>query len=53
MAPTIMKAVVTTGSGTITLKEVHVPKPGPKGILVKVVATAQIPADCEYRVLLI
>lgn len=49
MAPAKMKAIVTSGGGNIELKEIDVPKPGPKEALVKVVAAAQNPADCEYH----
>jgi NADPH:quinone reductase-like Zn-dependent oxidoreductase len=46
--PTHMKASVTTGDGGAVLKsDVPVPKPGPGEILVKVVAAAQNPPECE------
>lgn len=41
-----MKAIVTTGDGNCELRDVQVPKPGPKEILVKVYAAAQNPSDC-------
>ena len=47
MAPAKMKAIVTVGGGNIELKEIDVPKPGPTEALVKVVAAAQNPTDCE------
>jgi hypothetical protein len=47
MAPTVQKAVVIQQDGSVALREVAVPKPGPDEILVKVVAAAQNPADCE------
>lgn len=46
MAPTVQKAVVIQQDGSVALREVAVPKPGPDEILVKVVAAAQNPADC-------
>lgn len=49
MAPSKMKAIVTTGGGNIELKEIDVPKLGPKDVLVKVIAAAQNPVDCEWR----
>ncbi|TDL22505.1 zinc-binding oxidoreductase ToxD [Rickenella mellea] len=45
MAPTKMKAVVALGDGTFQIKEVDVPKPGPRQVLVKVAAAAQNPSD--------
>jgi NADPH:quinone reductase-like Zn-dependent oxidoreductase len=48
MAPTVQKAVVIQHDGSVALREVAVPKPGPDEILVKVVAAAQNPADCGY-----
>jgi hypothetical protein len=48
MAPTVQKAAVIQPDGSVALREVAVPKPGPDEILVKVVAAAQNPADCEY-----
>lgn len=47
MTPSRMKAIVTVGGGNIELKDVDVPNPGPKQILVKVVTVAQNPTDCE------
>ena len=49
LAKTKMKAVVTAGLRKWSIKEVDKPKPGPKEILVKVVAAAQNPADCTCR----
>jgi hypothetical protein len=46
MVPTVQKAVVIQQDGSVALREVAVPKPGPDEILVKVVAAAQNPADC-------
>ena len=50
MAPTVQKAIVIQPDGSIALREVAVPKPGPDEILVKVVAAAQNPADCGWEV---
>jgi len=50
MAPTVQKAAVIQQDGSVALREVAVPKPGPDEILVKVVAAAQNPADCECEV---
>ena len=47
MAPTKQKAVVITETGP-TLGLADVPKPGPSQILVKVVAAAQNPTDCQF-----
>ena len=52
MAPPKMKAIVTAGVQKWELKEVEVPRPGPKEILVKVTAAAQNPADCQWLFLL-
>ena len=49
MAPTVQKAVVIQQDGSVALREIPVPKPGPDEILVKVVAVAQNPADCACR----
>ena len=46
-----MKAIVTVGGGNIELKDFDVPKPGPKDVLVKVVAAAQNPTDCKIKAL--
>ncbi len=53
MAPTVQKAVVIQQDGSVALREVSVPKPGPDEILVRVVAVAQNPADCQWRLLLL
>ncbi len=45
MAPTKHLAIVTNGDGTVSLKSIDVPKPGPGEILVKVAAAAQNPTD--------
>jgi len=50
MAPTVQKAAVIQPDGSVALREVAVPKPGPDEILVKVVAAAQNPADCGWEV---
>jgi hypothetical protein len=50
MVPTVQKAVVIQQDGSVALREVAVPKPGPDEILVKVVAAAQNPADGEREV---
>jgi NADPH:quinone reductase-like Zn-dependent oxidoreductase len=50
MAPTVQKAVVVQHDGSVALREVAVPKPGPDEILVKVVAAAQNPTDCGWEV---
>jgi NADPH:quinone reductase-like Zn-dependent oxidoreductase len=50
MAPTVQKAAVIQQDGSVALREVAVPKPGPDEILVKVVAAAQNPADCGWEV---
>lgn len=50
MAPTIQKAAVIQQDGSVALRDVAVPKPGPDEILVKVVAAAQNPADCGWEV---
>jgi hypothetical protein len=48
--PTHMKASVTVGDGTVTLKsDLPVPKPGAGQILVRVVAAAQNPTECEFH----
>ena len=46
MAPTQQKAVYITKTGA-TFGLADVPKPGPGQILVKVVAAAQNPVDCQ------
>ena len=45
--PTTMKALVTLGDGGFELKEVKTPSPAANQVLVKVVAAAQNPTDCE------
>ncbi|KAI0292281.1 chaperonin 10-like protein [Russula brevipes] len=45
MAPTIQKAIVVQQDGSVALREIAVPKPGPDEILVKIVAAAQNPTD--------
>ena len=47
MAPTQQKAVYITKTGA-TFGLADVPKPGPGQILVKVVAAAQNPVDCQF-----
>jgi NADPH:quinone reductase-like Zn-dependent oxidoreductase len=47
MAPTVQKAVIIQQDRSVALREIAVPKPGPDEILVKVVAAAQNPVDCE------
>lgn len=43
-----MKAVVTAGNGKVALKaDIPVPTPGPNQVLVKVIAAAQNPPECE------
>lgn len=49
MAPTVQKAVVVQQDGSVALREIAVPKPGPNEILVKNVAAAQNPADCGWK----
>ena len=49
MTPTVQKAVVVQQDGSVALREIAVPKPGPNEILVKVVAAAQNPADCGWE----
>lgn len=50
MATTVQKAAIIQPDGSVALREVAVPKPGPNEILVKVVAAAQNPADCGWEV---
>jgi hypothetical protein len=47
MAPIKQRAAFVSESG-LTLGLVDVPKPGPGEILVKVVAAAQNPTDCQF-----
>ena len=49
MAPTVQKAVIVQQDGSVALREIAVPKPGPNEILVNVVAAAQNPADCGWE----
>lgn len=53
MAPSKMKALVTVGDGTVKLTEVDVPTVEPGYCLVKVVAVAQNPTDCELSLSLL
>src|SRR5882762_5075162 len=46
MAPALQKAIVVQQDGSVALREIAIPKPGPDDILVKVIAVAQNPADC-------
>lgn len=48
MTPIKQRAAFASESG-LTLGLVDVPKPGPGEILVKVVAAAQNPTDCQFR----
>jgi NADPH:quinone reductase-like Zn-dependent oxidoreductase len=50
-APALQRAVVVQQDGSVALREIAVPKPGPDDILVKVIAAAQNPTDCEYGLL--
>ena len=53
MAPSKMKAAVTIGEkGRVAVKEIDVPKPGPGELLVKIVASAANPTDCNLDTLL-
>jgi hypothetical protein len=45
----MQKAVVVQQDGSVALREIAVPKPGPDEILVKVIAAAQNPADCGWK----
>ncbi|KAH9074733.1 dehydrogenase [Lactarius deliciosus] len=45
MAPALHRAIVVQQDGSVALREIPVPKPGPDDILVKVVAAAQNPTD--------
>ena len=49
MVPIRQKAVIVTKTGA-TFALANVPKPGPGQILVKVVAAAQNPSDCQFHV---
>jgi hypothetical protein len=48
MAPTLQKAIIVQQDGSVALREIAVPKPGPDEILVKIVAAAQNPTDCGW-----
>ncbi len=48
MAPIKQRAAFVSESG-VTFGLVDVPKPGPGQILVKVVAAAQNPTDCQFQ----
>ena len=48
MAPTKQRAVYLSETG-ITFGLVDVPKPGPGQILVKIIAAAQNPVDCQSQ----
>lgn len=43
--PETMSALVTTGDGDFELKRIHVPRPSPSDVLLKVAAVAQNPTD--------
>ncbi|KAH8983168.1 zinc-binding oxidoreductase ToxD [Lactarius hatsudake] len=45
MALALQRAIVVQQDGSVALREIPVPKPGPDDILVKVVAAAQNPTD--------
>ena len=47
MAPTKQRAVYLSETG-LTFGLVDVPKPGPGQILVKIIAAAQNPVDCQF-----
>lgn len=47
MAPSKHLAATVGPAGSVIVKELDVPKPGPGEILVKVVAFAQNPTDCR------
>ena len=48
MVPTLQKAIIVQQDGSVALREIAVPKPGPDEILVKIVAAAQNPTDCGW-----
>jgi hypothetical protein len=52
MAPIVQKAIIVQQDGSVALREIAVPKPGPDEILVKVVAAAQNPADCGWKAMM-
>jgi NADPH:quinone reductase-like Zn-dependent oxidoreductase len=47
MAPAKHTAAVIVEGGDVELKEIAVPKPGQNEVLVKVIAAALNPTDCE------
>ena len=52
MAPIVQKAIIVQQDGSVALREIAVPKPGPDEVLVKVVAAAQNPADCGWKAMM-
>ena len=48
MAPSKQRAAFLSETG-VTFGLVDVPKPGPGHVLVKVVAAAQNPTDCQFQ----
>lgn len=49
MAPSTHTAAVVTEKGDVEVKKIAVPKVGEGEVLVKVVASALNPTDCESR----